>query len=493
MPPSPHPVPRVSRALVLAALALAGCDLGPAFTRPDAPVPPAFRADAAPPAWPDAAWWRGFGSPELDSLIAAAQAYNQDLAAARARIRQADAAVRIAGAALLPSVSGSGAANWRQTSTLANGQQVQRDVRAYSLGLDIGWEVDFWGRNRAGAEAARADAIAARYDEQATAISVVTAVAQSWFLALAINDRLAVARRNIADSEQTLRVVRGRFEAGTANALDVAQQEALLAGQRARLPDLANQVEQQLIALGILTGRAPAEIALRPGSLTRLRRPDVAPGLPSELLARRPDIAAAEARLVAANADLRAARAAFFPTVRLTGSAGLQSAAFSALFAPGALVASLAAGVAQPIFDGGRLRGGLQLASAREAELLARYRAAVLQALTDVDTALTALRASRAQERLQGEAVARARRAAEIARAQLAAGAVDLTAVLQAQTTLYAAQDALAVVRQAQILSLLALFKALGGGWTLPDAPPAVGPADPVSGGIALPVGGNLR
>ena len=488
-------MPRRSNLMLLAALSLAGCDLGPVFSRPDPALPAAFRASPATSqaAWPAPDWWRGFGSPELDALIAAARAANPDLAVAAARIRQADAQSRIAGAPLLPEAGFSGGASWRQTSVTARGQQIQADTRAYNTGLTIGYEIDFWGKNRAAADAAQATALATRFDQQTITITVTASVAQTWFSALAARDRLDVANRNLADAQQTLRVIRGRLEAGTANALDVAQQETLVATQRARIPDLRNQMEQQLIALGILIGQPPAAVSVQPGTLTRLRRPIVAPGLPSELLARRPDVAAAEARLVAANANIRAARAAFFPSIQLTGSAGLQSVALSSLLGPGALVASLAAGITQPIFDGGTLRGRLDLSKAQQDELIALYRKAILEALTDTDSALTALRFHAEQERLQRDAVARAQRAADIARAQLAAGTVDLTAVLQAQLTVYSAQDSLALARQAYFLDLIGLFRALGGGWIQGEVVVPAPEPGRLEGGFALPVGGNVQ
>jgi len=482
-------------ALAAGALALAGCDLGPGFVRPEEARDARFReADPAQPAaWPDPSWWQGFGSPELDGLIATARAQNPDMAAAAARVRQADAQMRIAGAALLPDAAGGASAQWQQTSVLRRGRHIQPEGRQYAASLNIGWEVDFWGKNQAREDAARATALASRFDERAIAISVDAAVAQAWFGAEGAQDRLDVARRNLAESEATLRVVRGRFEAGTASALDVAQQEALAAGQRALIPLRRNDVEQSLIALGILTGRPPADITERPRGLGRLRRPEVAPGLPSELLARRPDVAAAEADLVAANADIRAARAAFYPSIRLTGSTGLASTALSGFIHPGSLVASLAAGLTAPIFDGGRLRGQLELSKARQDELLAAYRKAILQALTDVDAALADMRATAEQERLQRIAVARSQRALDIARAQLQAGTVDLTAVLQAQTTLYAALVIMVEARQSHFLALVALFKALGGGWTDRDIrQPELIPGR-VEGGVALPVGGNIR
>lgn len=469
--------------------------MGPAFVRPEDGKDARLReADPARPSvWPDATWWQGFGSTDLDRLIAAARAGNQDIAAAAARVRQADAQLRIAGAPLLPDAAGAASASWQQTSVLRQGRHIQPESRQYGMSLAIGWEVDFWGRNRALADAAQASAMASRFDERAVAISVDAAVAQAWFAAEGAQDRLDVARRNLAESEATLRVVRGRMEAGTASALDVAQQEALAAGQRALIPARVNDVDQSLIALGILTGRPPADVTQRPRGLARLKRPAVAPGLPAELLARRPDVAAAEAALVAANANIRAARAAFFPTIRLTGATGLASTALSEFIHPGALVASLAAGLTAPIFDGGRLRGQLELTKAQQDELLAAYRRTVLQALTDVDAALADLRARAEQERLQRVAVARSQRAADIARAQLQAGTVDLTAVLQAQTSLYAALVILVEVRQAHFLAMVSLFKALGGGWTDRDInQPELVPGR-LEGGIALPVGGNMR
>jgi len=450
-------------------LVLAGCDLGPTFTRPEIDL--AYRANTATAAaaWPAADWWRGFGSAELDALIARAREHNQDIIAAMARVRQADAQVRIAGAALLPQLNASGSGNWRRSNVNAAGQQITRESRQYGIGLDIGYEIDFWGKNRAARDAAEAEALASRFDQQTVALTITAAVAETWFSALALHDRLQIAQRNLADAEQTLRVIRGRLEAGTANALDLARQEAQVAAQRAQIPALRNQMEQLLIALGILTGQPPAGIDAQPGSLTRLRQPEVAPGLPAELLARRPDVAAVEAQLRAANADIRAARAAFLPSIRLTGSGGLQSAALSTMFGPGGFIANLAAGITQPIFDGGTLRGRRELSEARQEELVALYRKAVLQALTDVDAALTAHRLATEQEALQRQSVARAQRAAAIARAQLEAGTVDLLAVLQAQTALYAAQDSLAQARQARFLALVDLFKALGGGWNVAD------------------------
>ncbi len=486
-----------------AALLLAGCSLGPTPGRPAMNLPPSFRAAAgSAPDWPQQGWWRGFRSPELDSLIRQARTQNFDIAAAIARIRQADAQVRIAGASLLPSLNTNGNASWRRASFASGGggrglNVAPYETHTYSLGLNVAYEADFWGQIRAGRNAAVASAMYSRFDAQTIALSVESNVALTWFAALAYADRVAVAQRNLADAEQVLAVIRGRMAAGTASALEVAQQEALVAGERALIPNLRSQMEQQLIGLGILTGQTPESITVRPGTLTALALPPVAPGLPSALLERRPDIAAAEAQLQAADFDVKAARAAFFPTIQLTGSAGFQNAALSTLFGPGGFLASLAAGIAQPLIDGGTLRGQLEQAKGRQAELLADYRKAVVQAFTDVDNALTAWRYTSEQEALQRRAVETARRALDIARAQLQAGTVDITTVLQVETTLLNDEDTLVQVRLARVQALVDLYKALGGGWVEPKGKllrqfPGLTPGL-VPGAVALPVGGNVQ
>jgi outer membrane protein TolC len=232
-----------------------GCDLGPDYRRPTLDLPAAYRSvpPEAQPAWPAAAWWQGFHSPELNHLIGQAEAHNFDIAAAIARIRQADAAVRIAGAPLLPNLNASGSANWQHEGIGAfgsgssalrrgGGSNASFDVHSYSVGLGASYELDFWGRNRASRQAAVASAMFSRFDQQTVALTVVTNVAITWFTALSLADRLVVARNNLAAAEANLGVIRGRFAAGTASALDLAQQEALAAGERALIPALQSQL-----------------------------------------------------------------------------------------------------------------------------------------------------------------------------------------------------------------------------------------------------------
>lgn len=464
-------------------LALAGCTLGPAYERPAIDVPARFAAtpETADAAWPAPDWWRGFSSSELNDLIAAARTYNNDLAAAAARIVQADAQVRISGAPLLPTIQGTSDFNYQRSGNSRSGGggnsfngvsfpggNRYSDNRTYRIGPNVSYDLDFWGRNRALAEAAQASAVATRFDQETVALNVVTSVAQTYFQLLAAQDRLGVAQRNLADAERILGAFRARLSVGTANALDVSQQEALAANQRAIIPNLRNSVEQQRIGLGILTGRPPERLAVTGGTLDKLDLPPVTPGLPSILLTRRPDVANAEAQLVSENANIRAARAAFLPTITLNASGGLTSAALSTITGPGTVVAALAAQLTQTIFDNGQRQGQLDQARGRYDELLADYRRTTLQAFTDTEQSLTAFQYTTEQEDLTRRAVAVAQRSSDIARAQLEAGTIDIITSLNTQTTLYNDLDNLTQVRLARFQALVNLYKALGGGWVGP-------------------------
>ena len=467
-------------AAALAAIAAVNaCSLGPAYRRPYVDVPPAYAATeaTAASAWPSGHWWEGFGSPELDDLIEQARAANQNLAAAAARIVQADAQVSINGAPLLPAVNGAGTYNYTRegTGTAGGGAagypglRTSRyyDFRSYAAQLQVSYDLDFWGRNRALFRSAQAAALATRFDQETVALDTVTSVANTYFQLLDAQDRLGVAERNLRSAESILAAYRARLAAGTASALDVAQQEALTAGVRATIPSFRNQAEQERIALGILTGQPPERLRVAGGSLDPLHLPPVNPGLPSQLLARRPDVAYAEANLVAQNGNVQAARAAFFPDVTLTGAGGVQSAALSAITGPGTLIAQITASLVQPIFDNGLRQGEYQQARGRFEELAADYRQSVLQAFTDVETALAALRFTTEQEQLERDAARVAQRSADIAQAQLQAGTIDIITQLNTQATLFNDLDLLAQVRLARFQALLNLYKALGGGWAL--------------------------
>jgi NodT family efflux transporter outer membrane factor (OMF) lipoprotein len=477
----PRPAPPAGAVLCIL---LSACSLGPDYTPPELEIPAAYRATAesAKEAWPSVDWWRGFGSADLDALITEAEANSFDIAAAVGRVRQADAQVRIAGSALLPTVTASAKDNWNRAFVQrAVGGGHYTEGRLYTLGPAVSYEFDVWGRLRATRDAAVASALFSRFDQQTVAITAVAAVATTWFQALALQDRIDVAHRNLRDSEDILAAIQARQDAGTASLLDVSQQGALVAGIRAQIPGLQSQMEQQLVGLGILTGHPPEAITLRPGTLNTLSLPETPINLPSALLGRRPDIASAEAQLIAANANIRVARADFFPQITLTGSGGWQNVALGTLFGPTSVFANALLTATQTIFDNGQLAGQLEQAKGRYDELLADYRKAVVQAFTDVDDAAIAYRFATEQEKLQADAVKVAQQAADIARAQVLAGTSDIVTALQAQTTLFNDLDTLAQVRLSRFLALVNLYKALGGGWAKSDV---VSPAVTIYQGV---------
>lgn len=464
-------------------VALGACALGPAYRRPRTYLPPTFReaGPAGAVVWPASDWWKGFRSAQLDQLIERTEAHSFDIAAAAARVIEADAALRLAGAALLPSVSGSAKDSWSRSYVNSGFGKGYTESRTYSLAPSASYEVDLWGKLRAGKQSALASAIQSRYDAATVALTTVASVATTWFQALGYADRISIARRNLAASETILRAIQAGQAAGIDSALDVAQQAALVAGIRAGIPGLQSQYVQTVNGLGILIGEAPERITVVPGRLASLALPEVAPGLPSALLERRPDVASAEEQLIAANANLRAARAAFFPDVTLTANGGWSAIALSALFGPGSLFATAAANAVQTVFDNGAIAAQVRQDRARYVELVADYRKVVVQAFTDVENAAAAYRLATEQEKLQRVAVNTARTAAAISRAQVLAGTANIVTSLQAQQTLYGDLDTLSQVRLARLTSLVALYKALGGGWSVADVPT---PAHPVYQGV---------
>jgi len=290
-------------------------------------------------------------------------------------------------------------------------------------------------------------------------------VATAYFLVLSSQDRLKIANQNVEAANRVLTLIRQRQEAGTASALEVAQQETLVASQRAQIPLLDETLRQNIATLALLIGRAPAFVKVRGGSLYALGIPRVSPGLPSELLFQRPDIRSAEALLAGADASVEAARAAFFPSITLTGQGGFTSNALRLLFRPESAFYSLAAGLTQPIFDGFLLEGNLEQAQGRQMQLLNVYRKAVVSGFTDVEKALIAVQDSAQRERLQQEVVDASRRAFNIAETRLREGTVDLVTVLITQQALFTAEDNRVTARLDRLQAVLSLYQALGGSW----------------------------
>lgn len=460
---------------------LAGCLLPNEIIPAAIPLPPAYRAGPrhADAALPSVVWWRGFGSKELTALIEESLASNFDVAAAVARIVQADATSRVAGAALLPIVDLNGSATRQRASQSGGGGVVgasgvvagssgSSERVAYSASLSASYEIDFWGKNRAAMRSAEQLAVASRFDREVVALSTVVSVANTYFLVLEANDRLRIARSNLAAATRVFNLIKQRFDVGTASALDTAQQESLVNTQRASIPPLEQTLRQNAATLAVLIGRTPESVIIRGGSMSRLRIPPVTPGLPSDLLGQRPDIREAEAQLAAANANVYSARAAMLPSIQLTGEGGYQSAVLKALLRPESAFYNIAAGLTQPIFDGFRLQGLLDFQIGRQDELLQLYRKAIVNGFADVERALIAVQQTALRVRLQREVVTSSQRAFDISETRLREGTIDQVTLLQTQQTLFTAQDVLAQAQFDRLTAVVSLFQALGGGWEKP-------------------------
>jgi NodT family efflux transporter outer membrane factor (OMF) lipoprotein len=335
----------------------------------------------------------------------------------------------------------------------------------YSTGLSASYQADFWGRNRDLHNAALAAAKASRFDRETVVLTVMTSVAMSYFEVLEFHDRLQVAQQNLENAQTILHDLEFEANVGTATALDVAQQATTVATVNASIPPLRQQLRQSVDALAILIGQPPEQLEAGDVSLDTLTLPAIAAGLPSQLLARRPDVAEAEAQLVAANANIAAARAAFFPSIDLTAGGGFESAALGSLVSPATRVFALSANVAQTIFDHGALVGQYQLNKARYTELLSDYHKTVLTALGNVEDALVGVQQTAEQELRQQDAADKARRAFEFAQLQFQAGTTNVLTMLNTETALFTAQDALVQGKFAHLQALLNLYQALGGGW----------------------------
>jgi outer membrane protein, multidrug efflux system len=448
-----------------ALLVLTACSVGPAYKRPDI-LPPAVWREAPPndaaAIWPSADWWHGFGSQTLDDLIAEAQHSNDDLAVAIARVEEADAQARIAGAALLPSVDLGADATRQRAQVTGAGPET---FNSFSPVLSASYELDFWGKNRALRAAARATALASRYDKETVALTVVSSVASTYFQALEFRDRLQVARENLANGEKILHGLQLEQTAGIATGLDVAQQETAVALLRAAIPPLQQQFRQAVNALAVLLGKTPESVDVDTGTLNALTSPQVVDGLPSQLLARRPDVAESEQQLISANADITVARAALFPSIELTASGGYASSALASLISPANRIWSLSAGLTQPIFHGGALRGQVVFSNAHYRELLSSYHKTVISAFSNVESALVAAEQTEEQRIRQQDAVNKARRAFQFAQTQMSAGTVNILTVLNTENALFSAQDELVQIQYLHLQSMVDLYTALGGGW----------------------------
>ncbi|CAI8896595.1 outer membrane protein, multidrug efflux system [Pseudomonas sp. IT-P12] len=459
--------PRLS--LLTLCLMLSAC--GSNAPRPDSGLAPP--AEWQSPHTKDAArsnaqWWTRFGSPELDRLIEQARAGSFDLAAAVARVRQAQAGTVIAGASQLPDLKAAANAN-RQKLLRGNGyNQLDADsdnkaVDYFDASLTASYEIDFWGGKRAARDSARFGLQASEFDQATVELTLLSGVASRYAQTLSLHEQRRIAELNLANAQRVLNLVQTRFDSGSATALELAQQKSLVAAQQRQLPTVQQQAMDARISLAALLGRPVQDLAPLQETFERLQWPTIDSGVPSDLLSRRPDIARAEAQLAAAQADVRVARAAMLPAVTL--SANFGSGANTAADVLRSPFYNLTAGLVAPIFNNGRLGAERDKASARQQELLENYRASIVDGFADVEKALNSIRGLDEQRQWQGEELAQAQTAFNIAQSRYQAGAEDLLTVLETQRTLYAAQDLNVQLRLSRLQASIALYKALGGGW----------------------------
>jgi NodT family efflux transporter outer membrane factor (OMF) lipoprotein len=448
----------MKRAVAVAVLGvLAGCSLTPQYQRPNADLPESWVATkVAAPSNTPSEWNDLFKDAELEQLMAEALAANHDLAAAATRIEQAKATAKMASSRLVPyasmSVGGSRQKELNGARSLSSTDDSQ---------LAISYELDLWGGNRANVQAAAARVAAREYDMETTRLVLQADVASYYFQTLALKDRLGIAQKNLAAARSLMSLVEVRYNKGAASGLDVAQQRTALLSIEAEVPELEQSLTETQSALALLLGRVPQAFTIRTETLADLQLPAIASGQPGDLLQRRPDVRAAESELVAANADIGVARAALYPSMELSATGVVTNW----LTGGSASVAALAASLTQTLFDGGELRGQVQLADASRRELVETYLQTVLTSVKEVNDSLSAVSTADRRTSLLTQTVEQAQLALRLATTRYQAGSDDLLTVLESQTSQLNAEDSLVQAKLARVNASITLFKALGGGW----------------------------
>jgi multidrug efflux system outer membrane protein len=453
--------------LVLLAL-LAGCTtVGPDYKRPAVDLPADYPNEIQGEGQIPPDWWKLYRDPFLDELVASARSRNADIRLAAARLQEAEALAREAGAARYPELTG-GFSTTRSkvsTRTVPPPQPNQPLTREQSqLTASTSFELDFWGRLARAAEAAQANLLASRYSQEVVALSLSGATAQAYFTARSLEAQLEVLDRAIEVRKESLSIATTRADAGLASALDVYQAQGALADALAQRREAARQRALTERALAQLTGRL--DLKILHGNLFDLPLPPAPPpGLPSALLGRRPDIRSAEASMIAANAQIGVARAALFPTISLTASLGAQSAELSQLLSSGAGIWSMGLAAAAPLFDAGRREARVEQAQARRAQALAGYQRAIETAFREVADALASVEQSAGAEADLAARLEAARNALELSNERYRAGYSPFLEVLDAQRTANDAELAFVRNRQARLAFSVDLMRSLGGGW----------------------------
>nr|WP_315596946.1 efflux transporter outer membrane subunit [uncultured Cupriavidus sp.] len=459
-------------AVALACALLAGCAVGPDYRRPDAPVPKAFKeAGEAMPAWTGdwktadpqdalarADWWRVFNDPVLDELMPQVQVSNQNIKAAEAIYRQATASLAAARAGYFPTV-GANAGVSRGASSSSG-----RATNGQNLTLSASWEIDVWGRIRRQVESAEAGAQASQADLASTLLSTQATLAQSYFLLRVADAQRALLDRTVADYAKSLQLVQNQYKAGTAQRSDVLQSETQLKSAQAQQIDIQITRAQLEHSLAVLIGKPPSELAMATVD-TDDAIPRVPVAVPSTLLERRPDIAAAERRMASANAEIGVAQAAYYPTLSLSATGGLTASTLARWLSLPDRIWSVGAGLAGTVFDGGLRSAAKAQAVAAYDQNVANYRQTVLTAFQEVEDNLAAARLLESEATVQNDALRSAREALALVNNRYKAGTAGLLDVLTAQTAAYTAERTALTITGRQYTAAVTLIKALGGGW----------------------------
>jgi len=456
---------------LLLSLALSACAVGPDYSRPKFDLPASTTTQQASVA---SDWWQQFNDPVLDQLISEALQHNQDLALSAAQVDEAAALAGIARAQLLPSLAANAGYQRARTSaeTTTAGSPLIADVR--TANLTASWELDLWGKLRRSSEAARATLAASQYNRDAARLSLSAQVAQTYFQMRAFDAQLDIAKRTLDSRESSLQLRQKRFKGGMTSELDMRQAESEAASARATIPQLSKSLQQTETALAVLLGRTPRE--LLEGKLQRGQAIDllnVPPSIPadlsSSLLERRPDLAAAEAQLIAANARIGVAKAAYFPSISLTGALGSQSLSMETLFSGATRTWSFVGNATAPIFNFGQTGLNVDAASARQRQALAQYQKSVQTAFKETQDALVASSAAREVQEAQTTQLTALNRALHLATLRYDNGYSSYLDVLDAERNTFQAELNLVNAKLDRLNAAISLYKAMGGGWEMPS------------------------
>lgn len=456
-------------AISLAVALASGCMVGPDYVRPAVDVPNAWRVDYAQARdLANTRWWEQFGDATLNELIETALRENRDVRIAAARVDEFGGRLAVARSALFPQVAASADATRQRASRDQPLNPIPSSVspiyNTYDAIASASWEIDLWGKLRRSTEAARADLLAAEESKRSIVLSLVGAVASGYINLRDLDRQLEIARDTTKTRADSLQVFELRFKGGVVSELQVAQNRSEYAQALASIPQIENQIAQTENALSVLIGRNPGPIP-RGRAIDQLALPGIPEGLPSELLERRPDLRQAEAQLVAANARIGVAKAAYFPSISLTGALGSASTQLSSLFSGPAGLWAYGASLTAPIFTAGAIAGGVQQAEAQQQQALFSYQKAIQSAFSDVDNAL--IDHAKARERLTAlaEQVDALASYARLARLRYENGYTSYIEVLDAERSLFAAQLQYADQQALVLNALVNLYKAMGGGW----------------------------